>query len=267
LAHTAGHNGASTTSWVLRPRPVEQARLRIFGFPYAGVGPSVFRPWLTELPPGVEMRLVQLPGREARWREPALMSIGEIAPAVTEALLPQLAEPFVFYGHSLGGLIAFEVTRLLRRRGGPMPRHMFIGAHRAPHLPNPHPPIRHLADAEFIDQIRRRYDGIPQAVLDNPELLELMLPCLRADFHAYETYDYVEDSPLPCPMSVFGGEKDTYVTATEVAGWREQTSAAFRLRMTNGNHFFLQTHRPAILAGIREDLAGAIADPPVAAWQ
>jgi surfactin synthase thioesterase subunit len=256
----AGANGGNTGPWILRPRPVENARVRMFGFPYAGVGPSVFRPWTTELPSGLELLIVQLPGREGRWREPALKSISEIVPAVADALMPQLVEPFVFYGHSLGGLIAFEVTRLLRRRGAPLPLRLFLGAHRAPHLPNPHPPIRHLPDLEFIDQIRQRYDGIPQAVLDNPELLELMLPCLRADFHAYETYEYAEEAPLPCPVSAFGGEKDTYVTASEVAGWREQTAGPFRLRMTSGNHFFLQTHRPAIISGIREDLDGVLAD-------
>jgi medium-chain acyl-[acyl-carrier-protein] hydrolase len=139
-----------------------------------------------------------------------------------------------------------------------MPAHLFVGAHRAPQLPNPHPEMRHLSDAEFVEETRRRYDGIPQAVLDNPELLELMLPCLRADFHAYETYAHVEGEPLTCPLSVFGGEQDTYVTAPELAGWREQTSGTFRLRMTSGNHFFLQTHRPTLLAGIREDLAGVV---------
>lgn len=258
MGETAGAIGGTRSNWILRPRPVENARVRLFCFPYAGVGPSVFRPWVGETPSDCELLFVQTPGREGRWREPALTTIPEIAPAVADALLPHLTEPFAFYGHSLGGLIAFEATRQLRRRGGPLPVQLFVGAHRAPQLPNPHPPMRHLPDGEFIDQVRQRYGGIPQAVLDNPELLELMLPCLRADFHAYETYEHVEDEPLPCALSTFGGERDSYVTASELAGWREQASGRFRLRMTGGNHFFLQTHRALILAGIREDLADVL---------
>ena len=252
-------------AWVLRPRPVAQARYRLFCFPYAGVGPSVYRPWLDALPPEIEVRFVQLPGREGRWREPALTRLAAIAPAVTAALRSELDLPFAFYGHSLGALIAFEVTRALRASGGPSPAHLFVGAHRGPHLPNPHPPMRHLADGDFVTELRRRYDGIPQAVLDSPELLELMLPCLRADFDAYETYEYVEAAPLACPISAFGGDNDAYVRTPEVAGWRDQTTARFRMRVLPGNHFFVQPQRERIIRAIGEDLLQPAAEPPVAA--
>jgi len=145
-----------------------------------------------------------------------------------------------------------------------MPAHLFLGAHRGPHLPNPHPEIRHLADAEFITELRRRYDGIPQAVLDNPELLELMLPCLRADFAAYETYEYVDEPPLDVPISAFGGDEDAYVRTPEVAGWRDQTRGRFRMHIMAGNHFFVQNHRDRIIGAIFEDLAGAAREATVA---
>jgi medium-chain acyl-[acyl-carrier-protein] hydrolase len=105
-------------SWVLTPKPNPQATLRLVCFPYAGVGPSVYRPWLAALPPHIEARMVQLPGREGRWREPALTNLGEIADQVARAIVPHLQSPFAFYGHSLGALVSFEVTRRLRAAGG-----------------------------------------------------------------------------------------------------------------------------------------------------
>lgn len=253
----SGSSGVAVrgSAWVLRPRPVVSAKYRVFFFPYAGVGPSIYRAWLDALPGELEARLVQLPAREARWREPALTRMADIAPAAAAAIAAELDAPFIFYGHSLGALAAFEVTRQLRAMGAPMPAHLFLGAHRAPHLPNPHPEMRHLADDAFVTELRRRYDGIPEAVLANPELLELMLPALRADFTAYETYTYTSQVPLGVPISAFGGETDLYVRPSEVTEWRQQTEGAFRMRVVPGGHFFLQGERDRILAAIRDDLA------------
>jgi medium-chain acyl-[acyl-carrier-protein] hydrolase len=250
-----GAQTAPAPAWVLTPRPTPQAALRLFCFPYAGVGPSVYRPWLTALPGHVEARVIQLPGREGRWREPALKNLGEIADKVSRAIVPHLQTPFAFYGHSLGSSVAFEVTRRLRAAGHPLPRHLFVGAHRGPQMPNPHSAISHLGDDAFIADVRRRYDGIPQAVLDNPELLELMLPCLRADFEAFETYQYRAEPPLECPISAFGGDQDGYVRTHEVAGWREQTTGRFRMRVIPGNHFFMQTARDQVIAAVADDLS------------
>lgn len=238
--------------------------MRLFCFPYAGVGPSVYRPWLTVLPAHIEAKLIQLPGREGRWREPALTNLGDIADGVARALVPHLQSPFAFYGHSLGALLSFEVTRRLRAAGNPVPHQLFLGAHRGPHLPNPHSAIAHLADDDFVEAIRKRYDGIPQAVLDNPELLELMLPCLRADFTAFETYEYRAEPPLESAISAFGGDQDEYVRTHEVAGWREQTSGRFRMRVVPGNHFFVQTQRDQVLAAVTDDLSSAHAAPVAA---
>lgn len=248
-------------SWILTPKPNPQATLRLVCFPYAGVGPSVYRPWLAALPAHIEVKAVQLPGREGRWREPALTNLGEIADRVTAAITPHLQEPFAFYGHSLGALVSFEVTRRLRASGGPVPRHLFLGAHRGPQMPNPHPPIRDLGDIAFIAETRKRYDGIPQAVLDNPELLELMLPCLRGDFAAFETYEYRADAPLDIPISAFGGDQDGYVRTHEVAGWREQTTSRFRMRVIPGNHFFMQSGRDQVIAAVVDDLSVAVEAP------
>ncbi|HEY7171226.1 MAG TPA: thioesterase domain-containing protein [Vicinamibacterales bacterium] len=239
----------------MRPRPNQAAALRLFCFPYAGMGASVFRSWTTEFPSNVELCFVQPPGRESRWSEQACVSIQDLAPAAAEALTPYLTLPFAFFGHSLGALTSFEVARVLRRRNLPQPRHLFVSAHRAPHLPNPHPPLRHLGDQQFVAEIAAQYNGIPQAVLENPDLIELMLPCLRADFTAFETYRHEAEPPLSCPITAFGGRSDPRVGEAEVAAWREHTSGAFECAQFAGDHFFLQSSRDALLTVVRREIA------------
>jgi len=235
---------------VVRPLPMSAPRMRVICFPYAGGGPAAFRPWARALPSDVELCIVHLPGREGRWREPAIAHLDGLIGPIAEALRPLLTTPYVFYGHSLGMLIGFDVARYLDRVHGTAPMHFVGGAHRAPHLPNPHPKIGQLSDDAFVAEINRRYGGIPQAVLDNRELLELMLPALRADFSVYETYHYADTRPLRCPLAVFGGSADPFVSATEIAGWRQHTSAGFQHAMLTGDHFFIQQHRSTVLDAI-----------------
>jgi medium-chain acyl-[acyl-carrier-protein] hydrolase len=247
-------NNGVTTPWIMRPRPNPSAALQMYCFPYAGVGASAYRTWPAAIGADVELSLVQLPGREGRFTEKPYTRAADLASAAVDGIAPLLARPFVFFGHSLGALISFEVALELRRRALPMPLHLFVSGHRAPHLPNPHPPLRHLPDAEFVSELCRRYGGIPQAVLDSPELLELMLPCLRADFTAFETYEFTDAVPLACGISAFGGLQDPRVRQSELAGWRDLTSGRFTLTMFDGNHFYLQDGRDALLATISSEL-------------
>lgn len=240
-------NLSATDLWVVRPQRLAAPRLRVICFPYAGVGPAAFRPWARALPRDVELCIVHLPGREGRWREPVISHADGLTRPIAEALLPLLHTPYVFYGHSLGTLIGFEVARYLDRVHGTAPLHFVGGAHRAPHLPNPHPEIRHLGDDQFVTEINRRYGGIPQLVLENRELLELLLPALRADFSVYETYDHTAASPLRCPISMFGGSEDRYASAVELSEWSRHTSARFQHTTLPGDHFFIHSQRDVLL--------------------
>lgn len=249
--------------WIQRPAPRTAASLRLFCFPYAGIGASIFRSWAAEFPDNVELCLMQPPGREGRWTEPAFHDVAALADSATEALAAHLTVPFAFYGHSLGALVSFEVVRRLRRQELPLPVHLFVSAHRAPQFPNPHPPMRHLPDHEFIEQICREYDGIPPAVLENPDLIELMLPSLRADFTAFETYQWNHEAPLALPISAFGGRIDRRVTEAEIGGWRERTNGTFRTQMFDGDHFFLQSRRNELIGSIRRDMDQSVASAAI----
>jgi surfactin synthase thioesterase subunit len=254
-------NGSGSAKWFSGGQPNPAARLRLFCFPYAGLGTSAFRGWSGALGPDVDVCPVQLPGRESRQAEPPFTRIEPLADAAAAALAPHLDVPFALLGHSMGGLIAFELARRLDAA----PRHLFVSARRAPHLPERLPPIAHLPNGQFVEAVQRRYAGIPAAVAESPDLLELLLPRLRADFEVLETYAYAASDPVACPISVFGGLEDATVTASDLDAWRAHTSGRLRTRMLPGPHLFLQGQRDAMLAAVAEDLGlGCGADSRVA---
>ncbi len=244
-----------TYPWITCPRPNPRARLRLFAVPYAGSGASVFRSWLEKLPPDVELRPVQLPGRENRLMEPPLSHVSTVVGPLAP-LCASLADlPFAVFGHSMGALVAFELVRELRRQSGLLPMHLFVAAHRAPQAPNPEALMYDLPDEEFIAEVCRRYDSIPVEVRENTELMDLMLPALRADISICDTYAHREEEALACPVTAFGGLEDPCAPPEQLEGWRHQTSGAFRRVMFPGGHFFLQASQGPLLDEMARDLA------------
>lgn len=239
--------------WIALPRLDHTARLRLFCLPYAGGGAGIFQGWSTGLPADIEVCPVQLPGREIRMMEPAFRHIDPLVDTLVPALLPYLDRPYAMFGHSMGALIAFEVARRLTGRHGLPPRWLFVSGHRAPQLPDPDPPIHHLPDEQFIAELRR-LKGTPEEILQHAELMQLLLPRLRADLALAETYTYRADAPLACPISAFGGSRDSEVSLAELEAWHEQTTDRFRSRLIPGDHFFLQSGRATLWADIGEQL-------------
>ncbi|HEX6909133.1 MAG TPA: alpha/beta fold hydrolase [Longimicrobium sp.] len=239
--------------WTIYPHRNASARMRLFCFPYAGGGATVFSTWARMLPPEVEVVSVQPPGREGRLTEKPFADLGELVAAMHPQLLPHLDKPFAFYGHSNGGLMAFELARTLRRTGGPMPRHIFVGGRPAPQLVLEEERIHALPHDEFINALRR-YAGTPEEILQNAEIMELIMPLLRADFSLGETYAYVPEAPLDVPVSAYHGERDAEVTAEQVEAWRAQTSAQFRLVVFPGDHFFINGDRALVLQEMSREL-------------
>ena len=238
--------------WVVRYRQNAQARLRLFCFSYAGGGASVFRSWPDGLPPEVEVCAVQLPGRENRLGEAPYTRITPLVANMAEALYPYLDRPFAFFGHSMGALVSFEVARQLRRMHDRQPVALYLAAYRAPQLPNPNIRIYHLPSEVF--KVVLRADGIPETILQNEELMQAMLPTLRADFELCDTYKYKEEPPLDCPFWIFGGLEDIRISAADLEGWPVHTSAACHLSMLPGSHFFLHSAQDLLLAAISQSL-------------
>ncbi len=247
--------GAPGGSWIVRPKPSPEAPARLWCFPHAGVGASIFRPWAETLFPDVEVCAVQLPGRERRFREPPIDRLATLVPAIADAIAPYVDGSAALFGYSMGAIVAFEVARVLRDRHRVRPRHLFVAAYAAPHCPRRLPPVHELPDADFVEAVRQRWGGIPDQVLLEPDLLELLLPALRADLAVIETFNYAPAPLLDCPISCFGGRDDATVTEAELAAWGEETRGPFRLRLFPGRHFFIQEALAPLLRAVAEDLA------------
>jgi medium-chain acyl-[acyl-carrier-protein] hydrolase len=226
--------------------------VRLLCIPHAGGSAAAFRTWGRWLPPGIELQALELPGRGARWSERLLTDI--------EALLDDLesaaegaGEDFALFGHSVGALITFELARHLERRGGPCPQRLFVSARRAPHLPSPRRPTFSLTDRDLVRAVHD-FNGTPEEVLGDSQLLDLMLPVIRADLAIDETYEYRPGPPLRCPISALGGIADAVVTRQELAAWQSHTSDRFTLRMVEGDHFFIRSQEPVVVQLVAGDL-------------
>jgi medium-chain acyl-[acyl-carrier-protein] hydrolase len=247
---------SSAAPWITRPRPRPGATLRLFFFPHAGVGPSVFVPWANALPPTIEGCIVQLAGREGRFKEPALRTLREVVEGVKVGIEPWLDKPFAFFGHSLGALIAFEVARKLGAIRGVHPCHLFVSGRRAPQVADREPPIAHLADEAFLSALERKYGPIRAEVRRDPELLALFLPTLKADVAVLESYLHEPGDRLPCHVSAYWGGDDRQVSAEMVGPWADVTTGAFDSRRFEGGHFYLLEQRATVLDGMLAALEG-----------
>lgn len=243
----------SPRSWVRIGCPRPAARVRLICLPFAGGNAHSYRQWPTCLPKDVEVVPIQLPGRGDRLDEPAIDSVELLVARLLEGLLSYLDRPFGLFGHSMGALIAFELARRLRTMGFE-PVHLFASGCKAPHLPGDRSKRRHdLPDREFIAAVGDM-NGVPGAVLENAELMELMLPALRSDFKLVENYLYRSQLPLRCPISAFGGLQDNEVTQHEIEAWSRHTRGPFQVHMFPGDHFFVNSSRLTLLKLITKHL-------------
>jgi surfactin synthase thioesterase subunit/glycosyltransferase involved in cell wall biosynthesis len=227
---------------------VAPGALRLFCFPHAGGGVAAFKAWAERLPRSVAV----VPMRPPRQNRPNTMA-GLVA-ALGDAIEIHLDEPFAFFGHSMGAVVAFELARLLRRRNRPAPRLLVASGARAPQFRRGHVPPPEPSEAQFLEALRQ-LEGTPREVLDNPTLMQLILPALREDAAIYRHYIYAEEDPLDCPIHAYGGAEDPNVRREHLDAWAQQTTGAFRVRVFPGGHFYLQTCRAEFLAALAGDLA------------
>ncbi|MEZ4454028.1 MAG: alpha/beta fold hydrolase [Nannocystaceae bacterium] len=243
--------------WLLRPRAAARPRVRLFCLPHAGAGASVFFPWSRELPEDVDVCAVQLPGRESRFGEAPLRRMAPLADGIADAILRHVDGPYAIFGHSMGATVGFEVVRALRRRGAPAPLRLIVAGRRAPHLPTPTPLRYPLPRPEFIAEMQR-LGGTPPAILAEPELLDLFMGVLRADFEVLETHAFAPEAPLPTPITIFHGERDAEVSLAEIEAWAQHTSGGQRLHVFPGGHFFPHQSRALVLGRLLEALDGSL---------
>jgi medium-chain acyl-[acyl-carrier-protein] hydrolase len=234
--------------WWLRYNSKGQtATARWFFFHHAGGSASSYARWIKHIPKNVEMLSLELPGRGNRFHEPSPTQWHRIIPPITHSIENLLDLPFIFFGHSMGASIAFEVCQLLGKHHRPLAKHLFLAGRQAPNRPcdlTSH----HLPDDEFIEYLREK-QGTPEEVLQDPDLMQLLLPRLRADFQLNDHYQPYQHPRLPIPITVYAGT-DEEGERIDFADWAKQTSSSFELQYLKGSHFFINDHIPAIIQDI-----------------
>jgi surfactin synthase thioesterase subunit len=252
---TEGGRFGPTIRWVVDDGHTEDsdAPRQLFCFAHAGGGPSFFRPWRAPLAPEIAVRRILLPGREVRLEEPPLRHITELVGPLCAALEPYLDQPYALFGHSMGAVVAFEVARRFSGSSKAGPACLIVSGRRAPGLASSHRRLSELPDDQFVTEVGR-LNGIPPEVLGEPELLDMVLPALRADFELAETYQPLPGGRLDCPVVAYLSTSDPEVDYAGVLRWREVTTGEFALRVFRGDHFYLKGGRPDVLDAVRDDL-------------
>ncbi|SES46678.1 Surfactin synthase thioesterase subunit [Streptomyces sp. yr375] len=250
------HTPSDTSLWVRRYHQAPGSRVRLICFPHAGGSASYFNPVSAALSPAVEVAAIQYPGRQDRRAEPCVGDLRELAALVWEQLRPVLAErpevPTALFGHSMGSIVAFEVARLMEREPGTGPLVLFASGRRAPAIPHDDD-ISGRDEAGIVAEMRA-LGGTDSRVLADPELLEMVLPALRNDYRAVESYCSDADTRISAPVSVLVGDTDPRTSMEQAHAWSGHTSGTMEIHTYPGGHFYLEHNQAGVLGTIRDTL-------------
>jgi surfactin synthase thioesterase subunit len=244
----------ASNSWIQPLDRAPAAGARLFCLPHAGGTASFFRPLAAALSGRVQVLGVQYPGRQGRLVEPALTSLAELADRIVVALEPWLDQPFALFGHSMGALLGFEVALRLER-AGQAPGRLFASAHHAPSR-SCGEQIHQLDDRGLMAELRR-LNGTDMAILDDPDLIEIVLATFRADVTAVETYRATPGSVLHCPITVLLGDEDPTTTVESGRAWAAHTTGAHQVVVLPGGHFYLTDQWDQVVRIVADGMAVA----------
>ncbi|SCG46207.1 thioesterase II family protein [Micromonospora halophytica] len=241
--------------WVRRFHPAPDCAARLVCLAHAGGSASFFHPVSKALAPEVEVLAVQYPGRQDRRHEPAVDNIADLADHIFDALRDLDDRPLALFGHSMGAVLGYEVALRRQHAGLPSPAHLFVSGRRAPSRYRDER-VHHLSDDRIVSELRA-LSGTQPAMLADPEVLEMILPAIRSDYHAIETYRHDPDRRLDCPVTVFTGASDPRVSIDEARAWEEHTTGPTDLKVLPGGHFFLVDRSAEVIATVRQHLMDA----------
>jgi medium-chain acyl-[acyl-carrier-protein] hydrolase len=251
---------AETARWLGSDwqQTADGATARLFCFAHAGGGAAFFRSWRAALAPSVDVRPVLLPGRERRFDDVPYRRMEHLLEPLCAALEPHLDRPYALFGHSMGAVIAYEVARRFSGGSRPDPICLLVSGRQGPRARSSRRLLWELPDDQFVTEVGR-LGGTPPEVLEHPELLEMFLPALRADFELSETYQPLPGRRLTCPVVAYLGTDDSEVEHDGLLRWYEETTGDFTMRVFSGDHFYLRGGRADVLSAVRQDLLRAAA--------
>ncbi|MFF3856157.1 thioesterase II family protein [Micromonospora sp. NPDC002575] len=239
--------------WARRFVPAtERAPVRLLCLPHAGGSASYFHPLARLLDARVDVLAVQYPGRQDRRLEPCIDDIRALADAAFEALRPVLDRPVALFGHSMGATLGFELARRIEATDDANPVRLFASGRRAPMTQGGE--LVHRFDDDRLLSELASLSGTDVRVLGDEEMMRSVLPAIRADYKAAESYRLTEEVRLRCPITALAGDADPKASLDDVRAWQRHTTAEFDLRVYPGGHFFLAEHSQAIVRLITEQL-------------
>ncbi len=243
-------------NWIIDPQQKPDAQLRLFCLPYAAGSTTAFRHWSNDLLPEIEVYAIEAKNLTPRIKPP-FEHLACLVKDLAEFLLPYLDKAFAFYGHSLGALINFELSRYLRQAYNLKPIHFFVGAQHAPHFPYPYPAINELTDSQLSELISDLTDiKLPERVTKDVAFSQSFIESLRTgSAFQNENYTYTEEEPLTCPITAFGGMQDKFLSKESLLAWQVHTNSSFKLQMFSGNHLFLTSHKEQLLQALSQELS------------
>ncbi|GAA3892217.1 thioesterase II family protein [Streptomyces sedi] len=255
MAATDGEGDA----WIRRLGPGAPGAARVVAFPHAGGSANVYLPLARSLSPEMDVFAVQYPGRQDRMAEQLIDNVPELAQQVFRRLVSWTRSPLVLFGHSMGATVAFEVARRLEQFGSVPLVGLVVSGRRAPTIQRDDEDVHRRDDSELVAEIRT-LNGTDPAFLEDEELLRMILPVVRNDYRAIETYRYQSGPRLSCPLTALLGDADPKAGIDEAMGWRDHTTGAFHFLSYPGGHFYLNDRIDAVG---RQIASLAVAGQPV----
>ncbi|WP_329619111.1 alpha/beta fold hydrolase [Streptomyces sp. NBC_01255] len=260
MTNTRSRGAAARGGWIRQYHTPRGDTPTLVCFPHAGGSASAYFALSAALSQGAEVLIVQYPGRQDRLDEPALKDLGELADGVVAALAPWTDRPLALFGHSMGSVVAYEVARRLERGPGPGPVGLIVSGNTAPSVERDQGV--HLLDDEKLAAWMSEIAGTPPAVLADKELLATLVPALRGDFTALETYRAPEGGSVECPISGYVGDHDPHVPRDGFLQWAEHTTAEFTVQVFEGGHFYIEDQVQDVVWSILRDLSAFVSRRP-----
>ncbi|SEF86104.1 Surfactin synthase thioesterase subunit [Thermomonospora echinospora] len=250
-------NAVETLSGVIRPRPIDGPEVRLFLLHHAGGSHTAFRRWVRHLPAGYEACLIETPGRGRLAGVPAKRRMADLVGHLLADVDPWLDRPFAVFGHSMGGLVGYELVRALHARGGPLPVWLGVSGH--PYDRSPEYERTYLLPDERFRELMGALGGVPRQILDEPRYWRLFEPLMRADLELCQTWEPdPAAAPLPVPMTAFAGLSDAVAGPARIAGWAARSSRFLGVRYFEGGHFHLRERPVPVIGGIVADVAAQL---------
>jgi acyl transferase domain-containing protein/surfactin synthase thioesterase subunit/short-subunit dehydrogenase len=225
----------STDPWVIKQSKTDTPKMRLFCFHHAGGGPSAFSGWRKKIPDDIDLCLIQLPGHELRRGEPLLATLDPVISGITQSLRQYLDVPYVFFGHSMGALLAVEVAKNLIKLNVPLPKYLILSS-ASPITEVSRQDLSSLSDEDFIDFINKNFGGIPSSLLENKEILKEFLPTMRADFSILNSLPPLKEA-LNIPVTTIYCMDDPSNSEESINKWASTTRASYQSIKLPGGHF------------------------------